>query len=84
MQNYLAVAPIVTHFGGFGMRANTMPYLYGLNPSTADENKDDPTIRRCNSFANDWGYGGLCMTNLFAYRATDPSVVLKADDSVQN
>lgn len=44
----------------------------GLNPSTADETIDDPTIRRCMSFAKDWGYGGLCMTNLFAFRATEP------------
>ena len=30
----------------------------GLNPSTADESVDDPTIRRCKRFAADWGYGG--------------------------
>jgi hypothetical protein len=42
----------------------------GLNPSTADEANDDPTIRRCISFAQAWGYRALCMTNLFAYRAT--------------
>lgn len=44
----------------------------GLNPSTADETKDDPTIRRCIRFASDWGFGGLVMTNLYAYRATNP------------
>ena len=43
----------------------------GLNPSTADENKDDPTIRRCMAFAMAWGYGSLCMLNLFAFRATE-------------
>jgi len=43
----------------------------GLNPSTADDKVDDPTIRRCIAFARDWGYGGLIMTNLFSYRLTD-------------
>lgn len=54
------------------------PYLMviGLNPSTADETKDDPTIRRCKRFASDWGYGGLCMVNLFAIRATKPNDML--------
>ncbi len=44
----------------------------GLNPSTADETEDDPTIRRCIGYVKSWGYGSLCMVNLFAYRATNP------------
>lgn len=48
----------------------------GLNPSTADETKDDPTIRKCIGFAKRWGFGALCMTNLFAFRATDPRVMM--------
>ena len=52
--------------------------VIGLNPSTADETQDDPTIRRCVGFARQWGYGGLYMLNLFAYRATDPSELMKA------
>lgn len=46
--------------------------IIGLNPSTADETKNDPTIRRCIGFAKIWGYGKLFVTNLFAFRATYP------------
>lgn len=49
-----------------------------LNPSTADETKDDPTIRRCIGFAKAWGFGAFCMTNLFAYRLTDSKQLPKA------
>lgn len=52
----------------------------GLNPSTADETEDDPTIRRCIRFAKDWGYGGLLMMNAYAFRATDPKVMKAAAD----
>lgn len=55
-----------------GNRAHNYLMVIGLNPSTADETKDDPTIRRCIGFAKLWGYGALCMTNLFAWRATNP------------
>lgn len=54
----------------------------GLNPSTADENKDDPTLRRCMGFARAWGYGSVGNGNLFAYRATDPKAMLAAPDPV--
>ena len=46
-----------------------------LNPSTADERNDDPTIAKCVRFSKKWGYSGFCMTNLFAFRATDPEVM---------
>ncbi len=54
----------------------------GLNPSTADENADDPTIRRCMAFATAWGFGSLCMLNLFAVCATDPRDMMRAADPV--
>lgn len=54
----------------------------GLNPSTADEREDDPTIRRCVRFAKDWGFGGLLMMNAFAFRATDPKGMKAAADPV--
>lgn len=43
-----------------------------LNPSTADGEFDDMTIRRCLSFSDRWGFGTLNVVNLFAFRATDP------------
>jgi hypothetical protein len=54
----------------------------GLNPSTADEILDDQTIRRCIAFAKAWGYGGLYMTNLFAFRATKPKDMKVVDDPI--
>lgn len=53
-----------------------------LNPSTADESEDDPTIRRCLGYAEDWGYGTLIVGNLFALRATDPSELRDHPDPV--
>lgn len=53
-----------------------------LNPSKADANADDATIRRCISYAKDWGFRGLYVVNLFAYRSTDPSNLLKVVDPV--
>lgn len=50
-----------------------MILFIGLNPSTADWNVDDPTIRRCISYASDWWFWWFYMCNLFAYRATNPS-----------
>ena len=54
----------------------------GLNPSTADETQDDPTIRRCIAFAREWGYARLHMANLFAFRATKPGDMKNASDPV--
>lgn len=51
----------------------------GLNPSTADADKDDATIRRCVSFAQSWGCGSLLMLNLFAYRAKKPKDLIAAE-----
>lgn len=54
----------------------------GLNPSTADEVEDDPTIRRCIRFTRDWGYAKYVMLNLFGIRSTDPLGIADAADPV--
>jgi hypothetical protein len=49
-----------------------------LNPSTADADYDDPTIRRCIGFAKALGCDGLLVGNLYAYRATKPADLWRA------
>jgi hypothetical protein len=58
----------------WGTVENTVVFV-GLNPSTADAQADDPTIRRCMRFAADWGFGQLIMVNLFALRSKDPDAL---------
>jgi hypothetical protein len=53
-----------------------------LNPSTADAREDDPTIRRCRIFSRRWGYAGLTVVNLFAFRAPDPCELAAASDPI--
>ena len=53
-----------------------------LNPSQADQNHNDNTIRRCIGFAQSWGYGGLEVVNLFAFMTPYPDVLLQANDPV--
>lgn len=48
----------------------------GLNPSKADGKDDDPTIRRCISFARRWGYGGMVMMNLFLFVTPYPEELI--------
>jgi hypothetical protein len=53
-----------------------------LNPSTADEVKLDPTCSRARDYAERWGYGALIVTNIFAFRNTDPNRMKAAEDPV--
>ncbi len=50
------------------------------NPSTADSENDDPTIRRCIAYAKQWGYGALLVGNMYAFRATNPKELLADKD----
>ena len=51
-----------------------------LNPSTADEINDDPTLRKVQKFARDRGFGGIIVCNVYALRSTDPRGLWKVDD----
>ncbi len=53
-----------------------------LNPSTADAETDDPTIRRCIAYARRFGCGSLRVVNLFAYRSPNPADLVAAPDPV--
>lgn len=53
-----------------------------LNPSTADELRLDPSCTRARNYAERWGYGGVLITNIFAWRATDPEEMKAARDPV--
>jgi hypothetical protein len=66
----------------WGAESEGYAMFIGLNPSTADEVEDDPTIRRCIGYARDWGYGAMCMANLFAFRATKPQVMKSSEEPI--
>lgn len=54
----------------------------GLNPSVATETADDRTIAKMIRLAKRWGHGSLTMLNLFAFRSTNPKVMMRAEDPV--
>ncbi len=62
--------------------ADDFTLFIGLNPSTADETFDDPTIRRCIAFSKAWGSAGLVMANLFAWRDTLPANMKRTSEPV--
>jgi hypothetical protein len=85
--NYLDRSAVISDCGRFrySLRRTWQQRLFGdkgvcafamLNPSTADGKEDDATIRKVVGFANRWGYSGLVVVNVFAYRATDPDELL--------
>lgn len=59
------------------------PLLFvGLNPSRADGDRDDPTLRRLQAYGRAWGFGSLEVLNLFALVAATPALLRRADDPV--
>lgn len=62
----------------------SLPYVLfiGLNPSTADEVIEDPTITRCINYSKSWDYGGVYVGNLFAFRAAKPKSLKTALDPI--
>lgn len=69
---------VLTRRWGYGPHATFVM----LNPSRADNNIDDPTVRRCIGFAREWGLYGLVVVNLYGYRSTDPRQIHEVEDPV--
>tara|TARA_Y100000739_G_C20611082_1_gene468641 strand:- start:3384 stop:3893 length:510 start_codon:yes stop_codon:yes gene_type:complete len=55
-----------------------------LNPSTATELQNDPTVERCERRARTLGFGGFLVCNIFAWRDTSPEKMKKAYDPIGN
>jgi hypothetical protein len=62
-------------------REKTIVWLM-FNPSTADAQLNDPTIRKVRGFSSLWGYGHLDVYNVFAYRTTHPAKLWKCLDPI--
>lgn len=84
-------AAVVSHCGAYRYRLHRLvDNIYQgrrvlfimLNPSTADAERDDPTIRRCIGFTRSWECGSMCVVNLFGLRATDPREIQRHVDPV--
>ncbi len=57
--------------------------VIGLNPSTADEEKNDPTVSRCIAWGKKLRFGRLLMLNMYAFRATYPRDLWRAESSLK-
>ncbi|WP_299907148.1 DUF1643 domain-containing protein [uncultured Paracoccus sp.] len=84
VRSFAAYSPCETYRYGLSRRWAAGPALLYvmLNPSTATELANDPTIERCERRARALGYAGLGVVNLFAFRATRPQDLMRADDPV--
>lgn len=75
--SYAKISPCEHYRYVLGRRWDDGPALHFvmLNPSTADAEVDDQTIRKCVGFAKHNGYAAIEVRNLFAWRATDPQEI---------
>ena len=73
---------IGTRFGALGTPEAKACLFVMLNPSKADANVNDATIRKCIRYAKAWGFGKLLVGNLFAFRETDKRVMMNQADPV--
>lgn len=62
-------------------QGGTLLYVM-LNPSTADERQNDPTIERCERRARAMGFGAFAVANLFGWKATLPKVLKRTTDPI--
>lgn len=84
MHRWASFDPTGRYRYGLGRRWSGAPELaiVMLNPSQADAQADDPTIRRCTGLAQDWGFGAIAVVNLFAYRSPHPRMLRQVDSPV--
>ncbi|WP_437226659.1 DUF1643 domain-containing protein [Planctomicrobium sp. SH661] len=73
---------LVRRFGKPVAKKHERIAFIGLNPSTATEQVNDPTVRRCIGYAQLWGYREFVMLNAFGYRSTDPRGLQTIEDPV--
>src|SRR5436190_24052676 len=74
--------PVTFDFEDRDLGRRLVLQVIGLNPSTADEVKNDPTVARCVDFVSRWHFSWMCMTNLFGLRATNPEEMLASRDPI--
>jgi hypothetical protein len=68
----------------WGARNDNFINFVLLNPSTANEIVDDPTIKACTMFAQNLGFDGFYVTNLFAFRTKSPKILKQSENPVGN
>ena len=68
----------------WGQRSDNFANFVLLNPSTANESVDDPTVKACMKIAHNLGFDGIYITNLFAFRTKNPEILKRSKDPVGN